>query len=152
MEVYNEVKEPSISENAKVSTPKSRFRELMSIVINGDFVIESINLTQKGETTGYVDFAVSIASMGLNLEHIQKYKGEIFTSLFVDFISELIVRENIDRFMEKLSSVPMQDYQSVLGNRKHDSSGMSIKGNSMVFTFHLSLLQDILVSGFKKKS
>ena len=70
--------------------------------------------------------------------------------MFVDFIAEFIMRENIESFLNELSNIGLYDYSDFLGDRRHDSSGMMIRGNCMIFVFHMSLLQDILVADFKK--
>jgi hypothetical protein len=156
MEIYEEVKEATKPAKDNPSLTKSRMRELVDTVINSDFNIESISILrdEKSEDksyTGYIEFAIDIFSMGLTLETVQRFRKEIFTTMFVDFVSELIIRENIDLFLAKMSSITMTECQTAVGNRRHETTGMAIKANSMVFTFHISLLQELLVSGFKRK-
>lgn len=150
MEISEQVKEVKMPSKIEA---RSRIRELITIVMSSDLTVDEINMLQddKGSYTGYAEFHISMDNMGLAFENRMKFKKEIFTSMFVDFVSELAIRENMDTFLKEMSSIPLSDYTSVVGNRKHEASGMCIKGNNMVFSFHLSLLQDILVSDFKKK-
>lgn len=150
MEILQQVKEET---KMDVNEPKSRMRELMTLVMASDLTVEEISIVQEGNGySGYVEFSIAIENMGLNSETMRKFKREIFTGMFVDFISELAVRENMDAFLKEMSNIQLVDYTDVIGNRRHETSGMCIKGNNMVFTFHMSLLQDILVSDFKRKA
>lgn len=154
MEAIEQVKEEIKQMPEKSADTRSRIRELMTVVMASDIVVEEINILQNDEVySGYVEFSVPIASMGLNADLTRKFKREIFTRMFVDFIAELAVRENMDAFLKEISNlIRTVDYTNIVGNRKHETSGMCIKENSMVFTFHISLVQDILVSDFKKKA
>lgn len=153
MEITSQVKEASKQTIERVAENKSRMRELMTTVMASNWDVEEISIIQDENTySGYVEFYVPVESMGLNAESTKKFKREIFTGMFVDFVVELAVRENMEAFLNKLSAIQLSDYTNVIGNRRHETAGMCIKGDSFVFTFHLSLLQDILVSDFKKKA
>lgn len=152
MEIEPQVKE-EIQMAERTSETKSRIRELMAIVIASDLTVEEVSIVQEGDvSSGYVEFSIPIESTGLTGDTMKRFKREIFTSMFIDFVAELAIRENLEAFLKEMSHIKLVDYTNVIGNRRHGNAGMCIKGNSMVFTFHLSLLQDILVSDFKKKA
>ena len=157
MELLGQIGEAVVIEKESMPVEtKSRIRELMTIVMAASLSVEEITVLENDvdggtEYTGFVEFSIATENMGLNSNIMRKYQREIYTSLFVDFIAGLIVRENMDAFLKEMAKISMSDYPDVIGNRKHQIAGMCQKGNYMVFSFHLSMLQDILVSDFKKK-
>ena len=152
MEITSQVKEVTKQPSERGADNRSRMRELMTIVMASNLNVEGITIVNDNEVySGYVEFSIPFDSMGLNGEQAKKFKREIFTGMFVDFIVELAVRENMEAFLKKMSAIQLVDYTNVIGNRRHETAGMCLKVDMLFFTFHLSLLQDILVSDFKKK-
>ena len=102
---------------------KSKFRELMKIVMDSSLKVGDISIIACEDiNNGYVEVYVPLANMGLTMTSIRNYKKEIFTNMFVNFIAELIARENIEEFLKPISEIGMEDYPEVLGNNKHETS------------------------------
>ena len=68
-----------------------------------------------------------------------------------DFLGELLVRENINKFAEILTKVPNIDYAVVVNKYKHTRFGMRMKGDGFIFKFHINLVQKILTEDFKRQ-
>jgi hypothetical protein len=125
----------------------NKYRELFSIVI--DSKTPHIQYITEIDKQGDILFNVNLEDIGLTKEVLFKYHKEIFSSSFADFIGELLVRENIYDFANKISKLEFDYYQEALTNKNHVKFGMKMNKGSMVFRFHMSLLQDILTEDFK---
>lgn len=76
------------------------------------------------------------------------------TRFLVDFIGELLVRDNIGRFASILTGLDPALYQKMICTSRHTDFGMMIdhKFTTMTFQMHMSLVQEILTEEFGKVS
>ena len=133
-------------------TCHTKFRDIVRHVLSFNPEIESILLhKEKDMYDGVISFDVSVESMGLDRKMIRQYHEEIFNKRFVNFIAEIIIRENIGMFADKIKEMSSAEYIEALSYQEHETFGMKDNKQKKVFTFGLqmSLLQDILIADFK---
>jgi len=133
-------------ENAVQNNSRTKFREIVRYVLGYAPVVKEIKLISSN--LGLISFEVPIESMGLDLSTLKKYNAEIFTNRFANLIGEVILRENLTPFVDEMIKMGVSGYQEAL-TRNHQNFGLRVKGASFIFDFHVSLLQDIVMSDFK---
>lgn len=124
-----------------------RYKELLTIVTS--YRSPQIRFITEVGLVGDLLFNINLEDIGLTDDVIAKYNKEIFSNLFVDFIGELIIRDNIDEFVVKINKLDFNHYQQSLSVKHHSRFGMKINKGLMIFKFHMSLLQGILTEDFK---
>lgn len=124
----------------------SNYRELFHkfIVSHPEIKIESI-------AGGDVCFSVAIKDIGLNYQDIRRLSSEIYSYLTVNFIGELLVRENIDRFGNILININKDKYAEFVNSCEHKKFGLKIVKNRFHLYFHISLVQNILTEDFRRE-
>lgn len=138
----NELEEQKLGRQKAVA----RYRELLSSIIRSSPVIQSI---ADCDEQGDISFSVNLKDLGLTNDDFYKYHKEIFSNFVVDFIGELLIRENLPLFVVNLTSIKHDSYLSAVSRCNHKRFGMKIEKGNMVFRFHISLLQEILTEDFK---
>lgn len=139
----NEIEQQEIQGHPKQVT---RHRELLSAVINAAPKLQYISSCDE---SGDMSFAVNIKEVGLSNDDFYKYHREIFSNFVVDFIGELLIRENLQLFAPHITSMKSDTYLDAVSHCNHKRFGMKIEKGCMVFKFHISLLQEILTEDFK---
>jgi len=124
----------------------SRFRELFINIANSEPIIRNI---KDCDEEGDICFETLIDSMGLNYNDFLKYKDEISSDFFVNFVGEYLVRENMDKFIKIMENLK-EKYYSVVNKYEHRKFGMKVVRNNFIFIFHISLIQRILTEDFKR--
>lgn len=144
--VRTEVKQ----DNMIKDTSKLKFREILCLVLNSNPVVKSIRIVSMDDSfDGIMSFDVPLESIGLDAQLLKKYHNEIFTNRFVNIIAEIILRENINKFAEEMLKINVTSYSEALSMKKHENFGMKVKGGNLSFDFHVSFLQDIIMSDFR---
>ena len=100
------------------------------------------------QTNGDVAFHVSMKECGLTKEDCSNPITK--TRFFVNFVGEMLIRENIQKFAVILTGLDPSLYQKLICTSKHTDFGMVInhKWSAMTFQMHLSLVQEILTEDF----
>lgn len=127
------------------------YRDLFKVIINSKPTLLSITLNEDNEGTfnGHVSFSVGLTDIGLSVANICMYKREFNSPFFAFFVGELLVRENLDDFIEKVQEMGPEDYYNSC-QKIHKTFGMRIKnGKELEFIFHVSLLKKIVSEEFK---
>ena len=82
------------------------------------------------------------------------HTGEIFSPFVADFLGELIIRTNLDKFTDKLTRMHHDSFvYAVKGGETetcHKRFGMKVKDGMISFRFHISLLHEILTEDFRQ--
>lgn len=138
----NELEEQKLGRSKTVA----RYRELLSSVIGSDTVIQSIT---DSDDQGNISFSVNLKDLGFKSNDFYKYHREIFSNFIVDFLGELLVRENLPLFVVNITSMKHESYLNAVSCCNHKCFGMKIDKGNMIFKFHISLLQEILTEDFK---
>ncbi len=127
----------------------SRYREIISKIINYKPNITSIsNWNDEGD----IEFRINMIDLGLTYNEYNKYKNEIFSYFVTDFIGELIIRENINLFVEKMKCCDINDYMTAVETYgDHQRFGISTNKGTLVFKFNISLLKNILTEDMREK-
>jgi len=126
----------------------NRYRNLISLITNRPppkIIIDDI------DKDGDIKFYISMKELGINFEIFSQYKTEIFSDFIVNFLGELIVRENLDEFSKILTSIKNEDYHKFVNRFEHYQFGMEVMRDKFIFTFHISLIQNILMEPLKRK-
>jgi hypothetical protein len=73
---------------------------------------------------------------------------------FINFIGEILVRDNISRFATILTGLDPTLYLKMVGGCGHEDFGMYVDKNISIMTFqmHISLAQEILTEEFSNLS
>jgi hypothetical protein len=140
--------ENSIDKDNIQNKPKktSRFRELFASISNSN---PDVKILDGCDSEGDIHFEVLISSLGLDYSNLLKYKSEISSDFFVNFVGEHLVRENIEKFV-KVAEDLKGDYYSIVNKYEHKKFGMKIVREKFIFIFHVSLIQYILTEDFKR--
>jgi hypothetical protein len=111
-----------------------------------------IKIVEPCNREGDIKFEVNMKNMGISFETYIENKNEILFDFTVNFIGELLVRENIEEFTKILTGIDKDDYSDIVNKYEHKKFGVKVFRNKFIFSFHVSLLQSILFEGFKKKT
>ena len=124
----------------------SRLRELLAGITNSE---PEIKIIEGCGLEGDIHFEVLISSLGMNYNNLLKYKPEISSDFFVNFVGEYLVRENMDQFIKVAESLK-DSYYTIVNKYEHKKFGMKIIRDKFVFIFHVSLIQCVLTEDFKR--
>lgn len=131
--------------NAKNDT--SKLRKLLLIVVKNTPEVKIINTV---DDCGDIRFSVTMEDLGLDINVVDKYNAEFFSPFTVNLLGELIIRENISAFAFILNAIEVSKYTSIVNRFEHKKFGMSVVKGNLVFCFHVSLIQSILMEDLKK--
>ena len=151
----NKVKKEQMSEKLTKDEGKDKdkcfhCRKMIEKFIQTKSNIKSVSFVKtKNENdelvkTGDISFSVFMDEMGFDKETYLKYEKEFFSNFMIGFLGEFLVRENISTFVEKILEVEPQDFIQTISSKIHKKFGISVQGNVVTFTFHVSLLPKIL--------
>ncbi len=144
-----------LPENTDTSYNKrSKVRDLIPIVLQASLKVEKIQQqrNENGDLTGWANFIVPISNLGLTKTILAKYRNEIYSAHFASFIAEVIIYENIDMFINQLSDFNVDSYDSAFSGLTHGTFGLSYVNEKMVFIFHVSYINNLLVADFNKRA
>ena len=134
------------------STPDSigkptRFRELFGPMMASKPEIKIIDgCTEEGD----IRFEVSLRSLGFPPDANRKYRAELSTDFAANFIGEILVRENLEKFVKLLVNLK-ENYNGVVNRYEHRKFGMVIRESRCIFALHSSLIQSILIEDVKNE-
>jgi len=144
METDKEVK----STQQHIASQNSRYRELLSIIVQNppnDLTIGD------WDDKGDIRFSVAMTELGLKYSDYQKYDDEFFSYFVIDFLGELIVRENLSLFVDKLQEYDINDYMMVVdANGGHKRFGVKTFKGKLIFEFHVSFLKNLLTENLRE--
>jgi len=100
------------------------------------------------------DVAFHVIMKDCSLEKADFVNPITKTRFFTNFVGELLVRENIQKFSVILTGLDHSLYQKLICTSRHTDFGMIIdhKWSIITFQMHLSLVQDILTEDFGRQS
>jgi hypothetical protein len=136
----------NISQFPIVEKKTSRIRDFLSYIISSK---PEIKIIKKCDEEGDVQFEVPMKSLGISYETLLKYKSEISTDFMANVIGEILIRENMDKFVKMLTDLK-DDYETVVNRYEHRKFGLKIFRDRFILSFHISLVRSILVEDFKK--
>jgi len=131
-------------------------REILNMFLSADPVIRTIEYVEENDgydqigRTGDIIFSVFMQDLGINREIYNQYSNELFSNFIADTFGEFIVRENIAQFVQLVETVCADEYMQMIHNTEHKRFGMRIKGNVIIFRFHISLIQHILTEDIRR--
>jgi hypothetical protein len=124
-----------------------RLRELLSKIISSN---AEIRIIDSCDNDGDIVFEVPMKSIGITYDTLLEYREEVSSEFAANFIGELMVRENIDKFAKLMINLK-DEYSGRVNNFIHRKFGMKIYRDKFILRFHLSLIQNILTEDFRKK-
>jgi len=145
--------EKSMKDKENFGVRNNAYRELFLLALKDRPEISDITLVKDGEGifNGNLTFAIDLKNIGLSITDVYSFKKEISSDFFVSFLGELLVRENLNLFLDVLYDLDSEEYFGSC-NRKHEKFGVRVeKGKYFVFTFHVSLLKNLIAENFKIK-
>ena len=117
----------------------SETRDLLARVVSvkPDIKVEDTRMD------GDVIFSVKLADLGMM--HSDFSSQIMRTRFFINFVGELLVRENIEIFVETLQGLDEKMYEDMVCCQQHTDFGMVIDHDEglLRFTMHLSLADSI---------
>lgn len=121
-----------------------------NLKINNDI---SLNLDEEKKYNGWISFSISFKNLGLEKKNFidNKFIKTIYTNFMINFIGELLVRSNIEKFTSLIFSVGEEEYLDLVTKTIHKSFGASFDsvGNRIILSFHMSIFQSLLTEDFK---
>jgi len=140
----------NINIDSKTGEPSksSRLRELLYYVSVSD---PEISVIDKCDEDGDIKFEVPMKTMGITNDLMIRFKKEICSDFVANFLGELLIRENINQFAQILTNIHPELYPSVVNRFEHRKFGMDINKDKLIFCFHISLLEDIMLEDIKRK-
>lgn len=125
---------------------QNRYRGLFAKIISTNAEVKIIN---KCDEDGDIVFEVPMKSVGITYSDLLYYKEEIASEFVANFIGEIAIRENMDKFAILVTDLK-DNYLERVNKFIHRKFGMKIYKDSFVLRFHASLIQSILLEDFKK--
>lgn len=127
----------------------SRYREVLELLIKCPPKNISIG---DWDYVGDLVFSINMNDIGLDYKDYVEYEEEFFSYFIVDILGELIIRENLNLFVDKLKKYDINDYMTTLKEHgAHKRFGVMTYKGKLIFQFHASLLKDILTEGLREK-
>lgn len=127
----------------------SKYREVLSIIVQNppkEILIGEWN--EKGD----LNFSINLTDIGLTYRDYKLYDDEVFSYFVVDFMGELIIRENLQLFADKLQEYDINDYMISLQEQgTHKRFGVRTHQGKLIFKFHASLLKNILTEDLREQ-
>jgi hypothetical protein len=135
------------TENINKPNINSAYRHILNIIINNPpSAIEVGDWTKVGD----INFSIKLKDLGLEYDDFDKYEDEFLSYFVIDFIGELLIRENSSIFIEKLQDYNFAYYENVVEEfGMHKNFGVKIKNGRLVLTFHVSLLERLLTESYR---
>ncbi len=126
----------------------SRYREIIKMLISNPPKAISIGgLDEKGDMT----FSICMKELGLAYKDYRNYENEFFSRFIIDFIGELIVRENLNEFVNNMNGYGVEEYMSVVETYgSHKQFGIKAQKGLLIFKFHVSFIKHILTEDLKE--
>jgi len=131
-------------------------REMIGKFIQSDPQIRSISFVEVqaegeegSEKTGDISFSVFMNDMGFNKELYLRYEKEFFSTFMINFFGEFLVRENISDFVSLTKQIEPKQFIDAISSKVHRKFGVQAQGNVVTFTFHISLLSNILTEDLR---
>jgi len=138
----------NIDPNTGRDKKNHRIREILYYISTSS---PEICITEKCGEDGDVKFEIPMKTLGISNDILVKYKTDICSEFMANFIGELLIRENINRFAEVLTNIDPDMYSNLVDRFEHRRFGMDIVRDKFTFIFHISLLQNILLEDVKRK-
>ena len=135
-------------------TSSGSHRSVLSRIINAKPCVRNIEWLSNadGSITGRILFSIGVEDAGFTMADVQKrYNRQIFSNFVADFMGQLILRDNISRFTNEMMAMQADVFTQAVGSCTHQRFGMSldIEKHELIFSFHVSLLTEILTEEFK---
>ena len=145
-EVLKEDKNSLGINNPPIEPRESRIRYVLTQLAKKQPKIVTISDCDKD---GDIRFSVNLMDLGISIEDYYKYNKEFLSSFMMDFVGELLIRENLDLFVPKLTIMANSNYIIAVSKSIHRRFGMRLEKGVMTFSFHISLIQEILTEDFR---
>jgi len=110
-----------------------------------------INIRSFDEKEGKIVFSVSLECMEMPYEYIISHKNRLFCNFMANFMGEFFIRENMNKFAEIVTNLEFEKYNTAVSGKEHRNFGLDYINGSLVFAFHVSLIQSILFENIKNK-
>lgn len=136
----------SIKVTPEDKNKSSKFHEVFKKILSGT---SEVKIIEKCNDDGDIVFEVPMKSVGITYSDLAYYKEEISSEFFVNFMGELVVRENMDKFAGLVTELK-EGYLERVNKYIHRKFGMRICKDKFLLRFHASLIQSILTEDFRK--
>lgn len=147
------------SEMMKDSSTGKRYRDILGKISKGSLnICDDIRWKRENDKlNGWIYFSVYMKDVGLTLSDFRQkgskdsYGRELFSNYMMDFIGELLLRANMDKFLSFVFSIDENEYLYLVELEKHKRFGAELdtKNHKITLCFHVSILQTILTEDFK---
>jgi len=123
-----------------------RIQHLIGLFANSTPQIE---ILAKCTKEGDVRFAVPIKSMGITYDTLIKYHTEFCGNFIINFIGEMLVRDNLELFSKGIFDLK-SDYLATVNRWEHRKFGLRLDKDRFIIDFHINYLQSILTEDLKR--
>jgi hypothetical protein len=139
----NEIEQQKAQKKKTISS----HRELLSLLLKSSPAIKAVEAC---DANGDMRFAINMSELGLQADDFFHFHDELSSRLIIDCLGELLIRENLSIFVPQLTSMSQENYVAAVAKSHHNSFGMHVRKEAMVFSFHISFLQKILTEDFSR--
>jgi len=142
------------NQNLEVSQTQ-RINLILEKLSKSDYQIYDIIMQKdvNGKTDGTTVFAVDLSTLFLSMEECYTFLSKELQSAFImNFIGELFVRANLEKFLDIIMNLSKEEYDNAFDSSKTNVNfGVFLEENSttMQFMFHLSLVQSLITEDCK---
>lgn len=133
--------ENRIKQDHKDFNKKTELRDVISQIIPFSPSVEIIGIDKDGD----IRFRVPRKETGITTDLYIKHKQIILSSYVISSAGELILRENIDMFSDFIVNLNPDMFEELVNKWSHKDFGMDVQKEYILFKFHASLLQAILI-------
>lgn len=156
-----DIKNKSTLDNSNMENQSSvanKYKKILSKISKGSLTIGNIEWKKdiNNHLSGWVYFSVNIKDIGLSVLDFNSHTNknivkELFSNHMIDFIGEVLIRSNIDKFLDFVFSIDEKEYLDIVSREKHVRFGaqINIYEEKLTLCFHTSILQSILTEDFK---
>lgn len=132
-----------------------KWKELLQKIVSADeYYVDSIvwKKDENDNLNGIVVFSIPLKVLGLTVNECRHvYNRELFSNFMMDFVGELFIRSNLEKFTEQVLAMDCKSYVNTVGSKSHEFFGASLneKKNTFELSFFASLIQRIITEDFR---
>ena len=136
-----------------------KYKRILSKISKGSLNLcdDIVWKKEDSKLNGWIYFSVKLEDIGLDIYDFKQKNPqnnigrELFSNYMIDFIGELLLRSNIDKFLQSVFALDENEYLYLVSLEKHKRFGaqLDIENSKITLCFHASILQTILTEDFK---
>jgi hypothetical protein len=148
-----------MSKTENIKSPKEKkpkHKDMLGKISKSSLKISKISWQKSKENklNGFIEITINLSDLGFDkMDSYIKFNKELFSNFMIDFMGELIIRNNMNKFVKDFLNQNKEEYSSLVSLEKHLHFGVRLEPeDKIVYIFHCSLLQNLLTEEFKSNT